>query len=118
MHPGDHGLQLPNSLLLKATVQSKSKQFFHLLLQHFVGKKPAARVKKRPAAVLEADKPPASEAASVHSKEGSGSGEEKNLTTLNLQEGAVAIREKQSLGRDSCFKFEIPKNPMPNSKAF
>ena len=130
-------LQLPNSLLLKATVQSKSKQFFlNLLLQkHFVGKKPAARVKKRPAAVLEADKPPASEAASVHSKEGSGSGEEKTtdhpepagaVTPVDMgysimtyaSTGAVAIKEKKAWEETAVSNSKSQKIPCPTQRPF
>ena len=78
MHPGDHGFAVAKfSAFEDHPAEQKQTEIPNLLLQeHFVGKKPAMRM-KRPAAVLEADKSPASEAASGHSEEGSGSGEEK-----------------------------------------
>ena len=74
MHPGDHGFAVAKfSAFEDHPAEQKQTEIPNLLLQeHFVGKKPAMRM-KRPAAVLEADKSP----ASGHSEEGSGSGEEK-----------------------------------------
>ena len=89
--------------------RAKANNFFHLLLQHFVGKKPAARVKKRPAAVLEADKPPASEAASVHSKEGSGSGEEKKPDHPEPAGGCCCHQRETKLGKRQLFQIRNPK---------
>ena len=68
--PGGHFmvLLLPNSLPWRPPSEQKQTEIPNLFLHvMFVGKKPATQVKKRPAAVLEADKPPASEAASMHS---------------------------------------------------
>ena len=62
-------LLLPNSLPWRPPSEQKQTEIPNLFLHvMFVGKKPATQVKKRPAAVLEADKPPASEAASMHSQ--------------------------------------------------
>ena len=61
-------LLLPNSLPWRPPSEQKQTEIPNLFLHvMFVGKKPATQVKKRPAAVLEAGKPPASEAASMHS---------------------------------------------------
>ena len=88
MHPGEHGFAVAKfSAFEGRPAEEKQTEIPNLLLQvHFVSKKPATRVKKQPAAVLEADKPPASEAASMHSEESSGSGELKKLTMLNLHD--------------------------------
>ena len=92
-------------------------------------------MKKRPAAVLEADKPPASEAASVHSKEGSGSGEEKKpdhpepagaVTPVDMgysimtyaSTGAVAIREKKAWEETAVSSSKSQKIPCPTQRHF
>ena len=61
MHPGDHGFAVAKfSAFEDHPAEQKQTEIPNLLLQeHFVGKKPAMRM-KRPAAVLEADKSPAS----------------------------------------------------------
>ena len=87
MHPGDHGFAVAKfSAFEDHPAEQKQTEIPNLLLQeHFVGKKPAMRM-KRPAAVLQADKSP----ASGHSEEGSGSGEEKK-TWPPYPEPAAAV---------------------------
>ena len=129
-------LQLPNSLLLKATVQSKSKQFFLTCccrsillarsqprewrsdLQLFLRqtnlqpqKQLQCILKKVQAQEKKKKWPPWTCRSSYTCWHG-------------LQHHDLCIywccchQREKSLGRDSCFEFEIPKNPMPNSKAF
>ena len=126
MHPGDHGFAVAKfSAFEDHPAEQKQTEIPNLLLQeHFVGKKPAMRM-KRPAAVLEADKSPASKAASGHSEEGSGSGEEKKrdhpepaaaVAPVDMgysimtyaSTGAVAIRETK-LGKRQLFQIRNPK---------
>jgi len=87
MHPGDHGFAVAKfSAFEDHPAEQKQTEIPNLLLQeHFVGKKPAMRM-KRPAAVLEADKSSASEAAQGILKKVQAQEERKNVTTLNLQQ--------------------------------
>ena len=87
MHPGDHGFAVAKfSAFEGRPAEQKQTEIPNLLLQeHFVGKKPAMRM-KRPAAVLEADKSSASEAAQGILKKVQAQEKRKNVTTLNLQQ--------------------------------
>ena len=122
MHPGDHGFAVAKFSAFEGhPAEQKQTEIPNLLLQeHFVGKRPAMRM-KRPAAVLEADKSSASEAASGHS----GSAEEKKrdhpepaaaVAPVDMgysimtyaSTGAVAIRETK-LGKRQLFQIRNPK---------